>query len=403
MVVESVNGFPVSVPNTNLSGNKVEVTIEIDAVNPGLTPGVPPDEQAVGPPFGVSAKITNIKITIGGGPPTGLVYSDPGPYQTDVSFSMSAPTTEWRLASTGWQDGTPINIRVQAHFEIVVDDGAGNLATFIDDYDENYAFTAYNKMQILGTELNNKGVENTRDHNISVGIMSAAISALDTHTSTPSSALGGLSIGKTFHVNGIPDSTAIVDATHGGDDHFMDSFGWTVNPFSDPNYTSKKITFGTDVLQQSQSKSEVQPKYNLAIFYSCSAMSVHAPVGAYEMSSVQARASAGFAHDVLDDAIDLSTGATVDFDKHADIFFAALAAGETLSNAGNLADSKYGIEFVENGVLGTQTMIVADDPATRMKFVYLTLPERFNLMAGNKSTDVNVVRLPIEAPPGGAG
>jgi hypothetical protein len=326
-----------------------------------------------------------------GGRPGGVLQSWPCFDRHELAAGLG---TQWRIASTGWTDAGNIDIEVNATFYLLMRNADDTTFWHVDSFEQTYPFKSYNKMQILGTELNGSGNPTSDDLAATLGILNAAISGLVTHSVSPASALDALAINRLTHVTGIRPSTVIVDATHGTDSLYMDSFGWTSDP-------SKEIVFSTTVLPESQAKTLQQPKYNLAVFCSCDAMAQDAPLGAYELAGALARATVGFAADVNIWAEDVATGMPVPVYKHAEVFFGALAEGKPVGEAKSLADQKYRVRFAgTGGAAGYQDMLCRGAESTRLKFVWVSNQEFFNL--GGYYPNVNVIQLPIP-PPGGGG
>ncbi len=400
---------PIKDTGWNLSGNKVEFTIVVEARKPGVLPGEPTPPEW---PKGVDATISDVVITIGGE----QVKSLPGPFLMDVPFQVSAPGTSWRIATTKWNDGSPIEVQVQAHFDIVFQNEDGGNFLVQDDYDYTYVFTSYNKLQHLGTPLGPNGVSNPQDIGASTGIAQAAFNALTTHQKSPAAVADTLPVQKSTVIGGTSSHTVIVDATHGTTTYFFDSDGWA--GMSDPQ--NSQMAFLGEILPLARvspgsgqsGKSDSQPLYNLIVFYSCKAFAAGYCAEAYQVYNALARGGAGFARNVLNmcirNAPPIEQEDLVGVDAHAAFFFQQLAGGENLGNARLKADEQFWVlddsgDTSINPMTGipnaAQEMLTMGDPYTRIKYVYLTPLEKFYLGEGNWNIDI--LELPVQAPGGG--
>ena len=43
----------------------------------------------------------------------------PGPFEMDVPYVLVSPPSQWRVATTKWQDGSAIDVKVTGHFSMI--------------------------------------------------------------------------------------------------------------------------------------------------------------------------------------------------------------------------------------------------------------------------------------------
>lgn len=214
--------------------------------------------------------------------------------------------------------------------------------------------------------------------------------------------------------NNIAPNTVMLDATHGSATWFMDSYGWTSNILQEPSYASKIIYFEDDVAPRARAKasshdqygkSDAQPLYNLAAFYSCDALDGLWAAEAYKMTDpVIFRAIVGFGKKVATTVVDVALYNQNPNDPsvyekplnvHAAKFFELLGTGKYVDDAAYATDQIYRVIDGASppGVPVTQPMLVMGNVRTRLKHVYLSLFEWNQLSTGGGSTNIDILEI----------
>ena len=299
-----------------------------------------------------------------------------------------------RFASTHFADDATIPVKATIVWKLFKN--LAHVATTTTSATVNVK--AYNKLQTLGTNVDEYGTYRASIALASSKTASAAVTALDpSHTSAP----GSWPFYETHSTitTRLQASTVMSALTHGSTNEFADSD------------KSEIVTFGYDVNAAVTGRAGTIPRFNLVAFWSCQTLipgaenSSPAP-NKFGVIGDLDRAYAGFNASVFDrmwsKAIRQANTMSMnnldsDLGDHAYIFWTEILSGKTVHEAVQKANEEYPpIGVLQSGnppQYGDVPMLYVGDPRTNLINVYLTLGEYNALLAANKPTNVWWIKL----------
>lgn len=325
-------------------------------------------------------------------------------FQEPVEFMDIVNPQGIRFASTRWADGTSVAGTLTLTYKLKRQSGA-----IIDSPPVVTVITpqTFNRLQLLGTNDNPFGGEDPLFQTQSDLLTQfASASSSPSHTVNPSAGLAARSESAVAIAQKITESTFMVALTHGSAYDFSDSHSNFVVHFD----------FGLGLpdvhVEVMQKPSAGIPPYNLVCFWACATLSgsPHLPVIGYEIQSPD-QAYLGFARSIQ---VDLWTAQQIKehgfpphwsvpkeggISDHASDFLDHLWLGDTVADALDKANENFPpIHSLGNNQYEQQPMEFRGDEYTRMRYVYLTGPERTIL--NNDISKINVwwILLPVTNP-----
>lgn len=358
------------IENDKISGTRIEVACALTVTGSTL-------------PAGIKSKDFKIQLMSGS---TSLTVVD-FPNEVD-GYGTSK---KFRFATTFASDGQEIDIRVTAKFWMQPP-GYNEPAWFASD--QSYTFLAYNKLQLLGTNIDRLGQESQTFINVSDRLTETASDLLEpSHTSIPSSGEPARSESKSAILAKTTLSTALAFITHADHTAFNDPYGTDVIAFNDQSSSC----VASKVVDKVSARI---PFHNIVGFWACETLANSATTApsSYGISSNTINAAyIGF--DIPPSLrqfiyavwYEYNNGAgpipqeeteNSDISFHSESFFDHLMQGHVASKALEVANAteKPGKWTSLPGgnyqVFEHQPMILRGDPLATLKYVYLTAGER---------------------------
>jgi hypothetical protein len=395
----STDGTPIQVENQKLSGTNVTIGLTIGS---GWAPVGDPGEENV-----TDAVLSDIEIFLLGGQ-----SADFTPEGGNGAGATTVCAKSFRLATTHFESGSPIDVRVKCKFTFTV---YGQQEPTVKNVDAYIRFIAYNQVERISTTLNNSGGTDPPTNYYKVvadGVMGQT-TLLPNHDQNPASISATQGIGKTALLAMMKPGTVFVSAAHGNTTSVYDSYAYGSSPDSDHaifaiNYSNISDTTTVhgqvllkkfDVNPQPFGPNNETPGFNLVVFYTCEALGASTIATGFDVSGYD-RAVIGFSLPIINFVWDVENQELVidnTLDKHASEVFAGLSQGVSIGEAVSNAEDKWlAVKYDPSGQrVDTLPMTIQGDELTRMKYVYFYDWEIAYALQNDINMNVNVIDLSI--------
>lgn len=351
-------------------------------------------------------RLANVHVEIG----PWSVFQQAGPYGDGLA---PLPAQDYRFASTFFSHGSSIGVRVRATFQLgilmppVYPFFGAFLPVASQDLDRTFGFSAYNRLQLLGTERDEAtGAVDSVYTELATAGLGAAQASLGTHQTSP--AAPALAETKSAILAGSTLSTAFVTTTHGYYNSLSQSDLADVVPFV-------LVSPGEDFYTFVGNKTAAQPLHNLVAAWSCKTLGGGSLTGpsAFRIldlnganprvnsaylgftQSISAKVFAGSAWVGIPEGSEPPVGTPFhNLGLNVATFFSELSSGCSFKEAADRAFALYPPMYSNQVWTRLRMTIIGDQDAT-LSCVYLTAAEI--QAAGGARTNVNRwwVRLPV--------